>query len=140
MTDRLTERDGDVRRPDSAGALNASLRWGFPIATLACLTLGGWLYSQFPQHIELGGVLLRVGALLAALWLALPLLNRPMQWLPPGLLGLLLCLGLVAAARPRLLLLAVPIAGVLIGLGTAARFFRVIQDSSPPHRDDSSRR
>lgn len=66
----------------------------------------------------------RIGLVLAALWLAWPSLQRPAQWVPPGIA--MLCLfGLVAlAAQPNLRTLVLPAIGALIAAGVVVKALR----------------
>jgi hypothetical protein len=111
----------------AADRSSAAGRWGLLAITSGCLLIGGALYLYSPRQVEIGGILLRVGALLGAVWLAMPVISRPLQWMPPALIALLLGLGLVAAIRPRLLLLMIPMAGTVIALGGLARVLRAMQ-------------
>ena len=63
----------------------------------------------------------RMGIVLGALWLAWPSLRRPASWLPPGIAVACVISLLVLAARPRLVIVVVPL---LISLATLATFIR----------------
>lgn len=63
----------------------------------------------------------RVGLVMLALWLAWSSLQRPARWLPPGFaMTLIVALGILAA-RPRLIVVAIPALGVLLVLATVVR-------------------
>ena len=62
----------------------------------------------------------RVAVVLGCLWFAWPSLKRPMDWLPAGVAGTCLIGLMVIAARPRLVVLVVPLVG-LVGVITSAR-------------------
>jgi hypothetical protein len=68
---------------------------------------------------------LRVGIVMLAIWLALPALNKPMRWLPPG--AAVMCLvGIgIIAAQPRLLVVIVPAIGFLLTVGWLVRIFQI---------------
>ena len=66
----------------------------------------------------------RIGMVMFALWLALPSLKKPAQWLPPGM-AVLGVVGIMAvAAQPRLILVVAPALGTLLTLGWLVRMFR----------------
>lgn len=67
----------------------------------------------------------RVGVVMIAIWLALPTLNKPMRWLPPG--AAVMCLIAVGAiaAQPRLVVIVVPAVGFLLTIGWLVRIFQV---------------
>lgn len=66
----------------------------------------------------------RIGVVLFALWLALPSLKKPAQWLPPGMAVLCLVGIMAVAAHPRLILVIAPAIGMLLTLGWVVRMFR----------------
>ena len=69
----------------------------------------------------------RMGVVMIAIWLALPTLNKPMRWLPPGVaVACLVAIGALAA-QPRLLIVAIPAAGVLLSMTWLVRMFRAQQ-------------
>ncbi len=68
--------------------------------------------------------MLRIGLVLGMLWLAWPSLRRPSQWLAPGISVVIVVTLVVIAANPRLALVAIPLAGGMITLGTLIRAFR----------------
>ena len=78
--------------------------------------------SGTPQFLaEASG---RISLMMAALWIAWPSLRKPAMWLPPG--GAALCilvLGIIAA-RPRLVVVAIPALGVLLALATVVRVMK----------------
>ena len=69
-------------------------------------------------------ICLRIGLVLAALCLAWESLKRPAAWLPPGLAVAGVVGIAILAAQPRLILVLMPIAGVLLVLGGIIRAFR----------------
>lgn len=66
----------------------------------------------------------RIGVVMFALWLALPSLRKPAQWLPPGMAILCVVGIMVVAAHPRLIAVVAPAAGVLLTLGWFVRAMR----------------
>ncbi len=66
----------------------------------------------------------RMGLMMMALWLAWPSLRRPASWLPPGFAVAGVVALAVLAARPRLIVVAVPAFGVLLALTTFIRAIR----------------
>ena len=80
------------------------------VGLIAVILLGGalalWLWPRdWGCYQALLGACLRLGAVMAALWLAHPQLRRLPPWLADGLLVTVL----LVALRPKLLLLAVPL-------------------------------
>ncbi len=69
-------------------------------------------------------ICLRIGLVLAALCLAWESLKRPASWLPPGLAVAGVVGIAVVAAQPRLLVVLLPAAGVLLALGGIIRMLR----------------
>ena len=66
----------------------------------------------------------RIALVMAALCVAWPSLQRPARWLPPGFaLALVVALGILAA-RPRLIVVAIPSLGVLLALATMIRILK----------------
>ena len=75
-------------------------------------------------RIFAGASAFRIGMVMFALWLALPSLKKPAQWLPPGM-AVLGVVGIMAiAAQPRLILVVAPALGTLLTLGWLVRMFR----------------
>jgi len=73
------------------------------ILSLVLLSVGGVLYFFGPsseRYQEWIGGSIRVGAVLGALWLALPQLRRLPGWMVPAIF----VMGLVLALRPKLFL------------------------------------
>ncbi len=62
------------------------------------------------QTAQTGGVLVRAGTILAAVWFALPSVRRLPRWI----IILLLSAGLLVILRPRLIVLALPVAIVVL--------------------------
>jgi hypothetical protein len=63
----------------------------------------------------------RIGLVLGALWLAWPSLQRPSQWLPPGIAVACVVALVVLAAQPRLIVVAIPALGALLALAAVVR-------------------
>ncbi len=98
---------------------------------LICIGLG--IAGSLALHLFQGSAassgfgtasLVRITILLFAVWLALPSLRRPAQWLPPGITAVLLVGVGAIVVQPRLAIVLVPIIGVLIGFAGVLRFFR----------------
>lgn len=66
----------------------------------------------------------RMGLMMMALWLAWPSLRRPASWLPPGFAMAGVIALAILAARPRLIVVAVPALGVLLALTAIIRTMR----------------
>ena len=86
-----------------------------------CCFLSGVAMVTAGQGGEVAGALVKVGAVLGALWLALPsisgILSRTPKWvLTAAVIGIVVCV-----VRPQLLLLVVPLLAVLWFLSN--RFF-----------------
>lgn len=69
-------------------------------------------------------IALRAGALLGAIWLALPQLDSFFRRFPPWLLAMVGGGALVIVFRPRLIVYLAPLAGLLAALQFAAWFLR----------------
>ncbi len=63
----------------------------------------------------------RIGLVMGALWLAWPSLRRPASWLPPGVAVVGVGVLAVLAAQPRLIVVAIPMLGTLVVVGTIVR-------------------
>lgn len=66
----------------------------------------------------------RIALVLVALWLAWSSLQRPARWLPPGFAMMLIVTLCVLAARPKLIIVAIPALGVLLALATVIRVLK----------------
>jgi drug/metabolite transporter superfamily protein YnfA len=66
----------------------------------------------------------RIALLMASLWLAWSSLQRPARWLPPGFAMMLIVALAILAARPRLIVVAIPALGVLLAIATVLRFLK----------------
>ena len=63
----------------------------------------------------------RIGLVMGVLWIAWPNLQRPINWLPPGIaVAGVIAIGMIAA-RPHLALVAVPALGTLLAITTIIR-------------------
>lgn len=80
----------------------------------------------------LASLLMRVGMLLLALWLALPQIQQVFARVPAWLLGPLAVGCLIVLIRPKLLLLVVPIVATIVALQAAARVLGVFGVKRPP--------
>lgn len=92
---------------------------------------GGSLSSMDP----VASLLMRVGMLLLALWLALPQIQQVLSKIPTWLLGPIAVGSLIVIVRPRLLLLVVPIVGVIIALQATARVLGIFGAGKPRSQD-----
>lgn len=79
--------------------------------------------SEDKQALMATGAFMRVGLVMAALWLALPTKNRPAAWanMSPWVLWGILGLVVMIAARPRIALYALPWIIVLTIIGRMLR-------------------
>lgn len=66
----------------------------------------------------------RVGAVLAAIWLAWDSLRRPARWLPPGLAMIGVAAIIAIAVQPRLMLAVIPLMGVIGVVAVVVNAFR----------------
>ena len=66
----------------------------------------------------------RVGLFLAALWLAWPSLQKPAQWVPPGVAMLCLIGLVILAAQPRLRVFVIPVIAAAIAFGVVVKAIR----------------
>jgi hypothetical protein len=102
-------------------------RWALLVIGCGCVVAGLWANfreasgggSQFA-----GNSVLRIGIVLVALWLALPTLKKPLQWLPPGILVVCLVGVGALAAQPKLIFVIAPAAGGLLAVAGVVRFLR----------------
>ena len=88
------------------------------IASLA-LIVGGAVFMVWPIDGDpyFGAIGVRAGLVLGALWLALPNIRRVPRWL----LSAVGVLAAVVIVRPRLILWAIPIAGLVAIFGAVSR-------------------
>ena len=87
-------------------------------------SLLAWLYGDPGWSTFASAALGRMGLVLGALWLAWPSLRRPASWLPPGIAVACIIGLMVLAARPRLVVVVIPIIGGLTMLATVIRGVR----------------
>ena len=66
----------------------------------------------------------RVGLFLAALWLAWPSLQRPAQWVPPGIAMLCLVGLVILAAQPKLRVFIIPAIAASLAFGVVVKAIR----------------
>lgn len=72
-----------------------------------------------------GNSLFRLGIVLGALWLAMPSLSRPLQWLPPVFATILLvCVGVVVI-QPKFLLVLLPVVLTAMSFAWVWRLLRL---------------
>lgn len=87
---------------------------------LAAGAVGLWKFGTDDSGASAAAsVAVRAGALLGALWLALPQLESLFRRFPPWMLGTLAGCALMVVVRPRLLIYVLPLIGILLVL----RFF-----------------
>jgi len=86
----------------------------------------------FAIHYFYGGVIGGVGAvsvgrtalMLGAIWFAWPSLQKPVNWLPPGIAAVILLAIVAVAMQPRMALVVIPAVGGLITLASFVRMLR----------------
>lgn len=94
------------------------------LVAIVCFLLWGWstfLHGQSGSAKFVAAASGRIGLVMVALWLAWSSLQRPARWLPPGFPMVLIVTLAILAARPRLIVVAIPAVGVLLALGTLIR-------------------
>lgn len=109
--------DSDANPPDYR-------RW--LVLAIAVIFFAIWIVTTFlmsatgsAKFISAGSG--RIALVMTALWLAWSSLQRPARWLPPGFaMAMIVALGILAA-RPRLIVVAIPALGVLLVLATVIR-------------------
>ncbi len=75
------------------------------MAGIVCLLAGGYLeFNANDEASKVSGALIKVGLMLAAVWLAFPMLKTGSGHTPLIVFGILLVLLFLAAARPRIFL------------------------------------
>lgn len=90
------------------------------VVFLAAGAVGLWQYGTDDSGASAAAsVAVRAGALLGALWLALPQLESLFRRFPPWMLGMLAGCALMVVVRPRMLVYVLPLIGILLVL----RFF-----------------
>ena len=82
-------------------------------------------------------VCLRVGLLLAAIWLALPQLAQLAQRMPPWLAGGTLLVGLLVAIRPRLIVYVAPLLAAMAVLQFWGWLFKPLPGAKHRSKTDS---
>ena len=108
----------DFRRSDRDGR-----RWllaGLTVLATAVAAVVWWASDGSAASSFVAASAFRIAVVLGCLWMAWPSLKRPMDWLPAGVAGTCLIGLMVIAARPRLVVLVVPLVG-LVGVITSAR-------------------
>ncbi|QDV67603.1 hypothetical protein Poly24_13040 [Rosistilla carotiformis] len=96
------------------------------VAAVSLLLWGGFreaFSDRLGQSVS-NAALLRVGFVLLACWVALPVIRRPAAWLPPGATAVVVILIGAAVFQPKLLLVLIPLFSSLLALGAFIRFFR----------------
>jgi hypothetical protein len=107
----------DIKTPDIRRILVLILAIGL-LATSALLT---FRFGQEGSARFAAAASGRIGLVLGALWLAWPSLQRPSQWLPPGIAVACVVALVVLAAQPRLIVVAIPALGALLALAAVVR-------------------
>jgi hypothetical protein len=78
-------------------------RWVMGLLALGCLVVGGAMWvSGGGSAAGLHGILIRLGCVLAAIWLAMPQLNKLSRAQSIAAFLIVLALAVVAASRPNL--------------------------------------
>lgn len=97
------------------------------VLMVAVVCLAIWVWLKFFLHGQSGTAKFvgegagRIALVMTALWLAWPSLQRPARWLPPGFAMMLVVTLGILAARPRLIVIAIPALGILLVLATVIR-------------------
>ena len=85
---------------------------------------GSWIFGSGSTAAFAAATQLRVGLVLAALWLAWPSLEKPAQWVPPGVVMMCLMGLVLLAVQPNLRVLIIPAIVGLIAFGVIVKFIR----------------
>ncbi len=96
----------------------------FAILCLAIWAAITFLHGQSGSAKFVAAAAGRIALVMVALWLAWSSLQRPASWLPPGFAMMLVVTLAMLAARPRMIIVAIPVLGVLLALATAVRVFK----------------
>jgi hypothetical protein len=97
------------------------------VIAVACAVIWGWstfLHGQSGSAKFVAAASGRIALVMMALWLAWSSLQRPARWLPPGFAMMLIVTMAILAARPRLIIVAIPALGVLLALATVVRVLK----------------
>jgi len=104
------------------------------IIALGCLATaaGLWIFDDDPIRNPVASVTMRLGIMLAALWLVLPRQGENLAWEKclPAVVAVIVVLSFIRSSW-RVLLIAIPVA---IVVGIAAAFLRPRPKRRPPRR------
>jgi len=105
------------------------------ILALILLVAGGGIYFAKPDADPMTvGILIRVGALLGVIWLAMPQLKHYKGRVPTILIGLvLLCLGMLAARR-NLGVVLISLLTIGVSVGAAMKWMTKVADGNPDRK------
>lgn len=105
------------------------------IVAVVLLFAGGGLYLIQPDfNPVLVGMMVRIGALFAVIWLAFPQLESLKGRVPAILVALALICIAVAAAKPSLGRVVVTIVTIAVSVGGVLKWFSKIANNDPQHR------
>lgn len=116
-----------MKSPQAPTPAHRDLRRILVLALSLVLLVAGGLGRWFEGESSVpfaADASIRIGLILGALWLAWPSLRRPASWLPPGAAVLGVIALAVVAARPRLIVVALPAVGLLISMAAIVRAVR----------------
>ena len=97
------------------------------LVAMLCFAIWGaitFLHGQSGSAKFVAAAAGRIALVMVALWLAWSSLQRPASWLPPGFAMMLVVALAILAARPRLIIVAIPALGVLLALATVVRILK----------------
>ncbi len=111
------------------------MRIAVGILAIILLVAGGVLYLLVPESDPMTvGIMIRVGALLGVIWLAMPQLAAYQGRVPAMLIGLgLLCLAALAARR-NLGVMLITLLTIGISVGGAMKWMSKVADNGNPRK------
>jgi hypothetical protein len=115
------------------------IRTATGILALILLLGGTFLYAFQPDADPFTiGMMVRVGALLGAIWLAYPqleVINHRLKGRVPAILiaALFICLAIIAA-KPNLGRVVVTVVTIALGVGGALKWMTKMADGQPPKK------
>ena len=99
------------------------------IIAILFLVIGASLYINEAQvNPMVPGSMVRIGSLMAVIWLAFPQLEKSKDRIPRVVLGIAVACLFLIAARPKISHVVIAVGGLAIALSTVLRFFSSLTD------------
>ena len=95
------------------------------------LLLGAYLYLFQTQPSQASGILIKVGAVMAVIWLAFPQLESLKARVPAGLIVLAFVCIIVAAARPNLGKVVISVVTIAVAISAVLKWMSKMTGDEP---------